>query len=296
MFAIVIVPVPSPTTRTQLRWPRAAMALAACAFGFACREATHPGPRAPASSPGSSGDFPPFPAGDTPPTLPEVAAMLASGLPAPDRPTATRLLTEDILSRDLRDLPDDPSAQPSARAIVHAAYDTLVRSLGQLARDHRLARVTTIACTRRGDRLTRRATAVAVARYVAARGRPRSILVVGYLDEASPYLAMTPDQLQAEADRIERDLAAYERDAQADRDCYAPQRIALADGRLALEAARSGRFDPAIGAFYVFLRNAGDRPRRVDPTGEILPPLGGPAGKAVGVPTPRDPASPIDRR
>ena len=241
------------------------MAMAACAFAFACSEATHPGPRVPASPPGTHGDFPPFPAGETPPPLPQVAAMLASGLPEPDRAAATRLLIEDILSRDLRDLPGDPSAQPSARAIVHAAYDTLVGSLGQLARDHRLARVTTVACTRRGDRLTRRATAVAVARYVAERGRPRSSLVVGYLDEASPYLAMTLDQLQAEADQIERELTAYERDAQADRACYEQQRIALADGRHALEAARIGRFDPASGAFYVFLRNAGDRPRRLDP-------------------------------
>jgi hypothetical protein len=254
--------VPSPT-RTQLRWP--CTAIAVVAFAVACSESLHPaGPHAPASSPGSHGDFPPFPAGETPPALPEVAAMLASGLPEPDRAAATRLLIEDILSRDLRDLPGDPAARPSARAIVHAAYDTLASSLGQLARDRRLARVATIACTRRGDRLTRSATALAVARYVAERGRPRSILLVGYLDEAGPYLAMTLDQLQAEADRIERDVIGHERDAQADRTCYEQQRIALADGRLALEAARSGRFDPASGAFYVFLRNAGDRPRRLD--------------------------------
>lgn len=235
--------------------------LVVVALALSCSKPMHPdGPR-------TQDDFPPFPAGSaeaTPPPIPEVAAMLASGLPAGDRAAATRLLIDDILSRDLRDLPADPAARPSARAIVRAAYDTLARMLGEPVREHRLARVVTIACARRGDRLTRHATALAVARYVADRGRPSTTLVVGYLDEARPYLAMTAEQLEAEAARIGHELTAYERGAHDDPACLEQQRLLIADGQHALEAARSGRFDPALGAFYVFLRNAGQQPQRLE--------------------------------
>ena len=210
-------------------------------------------------------DFPPFPSGEAPPAVPGVAALLASGLPEPDRAAARQLLVDDILSRDLRDLPGDPSAQPSARAIARATYGTLVAVLGGFPREQRLAQLVTMACTRRGDRVTRSATAVAVARYVADRGRPSSNLVVGYLDEARPYLELTAGALQAEADRIERDLTGYERDAQSHPACYAQQRRALAHGRRALAAARTGAFDPATGQFYVFLRHAGATPHRAEP-------------------------------
>jgi hypothetical protein len=202
---------------------------------------------------------------ETPPPLPEVASMVASGLPASDRAAATRLLTDDILSRDLRDLPRDPSAQPSARAIAHAAYDTLVRTLSPLPAEQRLAHLATLACLRRGDRVTRRATALAVARYVADRGRPRTSLVIGYLDEARTYLALPPEALAAEAARALQDLAAYELDARGHAACHAQQAALLAEDRYAIDAARTGTFDPAAGAFYVFLRNAGAQPHHITP-------------------------------
>lgn len=251
------------STRTARRWSSAAIAAAACALS--CGAPASPGLRGAGSSAATSADFPPFPSGEPPPPLPEIAALLVRGLPEPDRAAATRLLTDDILSRDLRDLPRVASAQPSALAIVRAAYHTLVRVLRPLAVEQRLARLATIACTRRGDRVTRRATALAVARYVADRGRPRTILVVGYLDEAGPYLALTPDQLEREAVRTEQQVSAYEQDAQGNAACFAQQEPLLADARRALDAARAGTFDPAAGAFYVFLRNAGERPQRLAP-------------------------------
>jgi hypothetical protein len=214
---------------------------------------------------GAAGDFPPIPPGDAPPSLREVAALLARGLPAADRAAAIRLLVDDILARDLRDLPRDPSAQPSAAAIVHAAYGTLVRTLSPLAPAQRLARLITLACMRRGDRVTRRATALAVARFVADRGRPPTSLVIGYLGEARAYLALPPDELTAEAARALQDLTAYELDARGHAACYAQQQPLVADGRHALDAARTGTFDPAAGAFYVFLRNAGEHPQHFAP-------------------------------
>jgi hypothetical protein len=240
--------------RISQRWRFAALVVIALAGS--CSRPMH------RVEPAAHGDFPPFPAGPPdamPPPIPEVAAMLVRGLPEADRAAATRLLVDDILSRDLRDLPADPAARPGALAIVRAAYHTLVRTLEQLPPQGRLARLATIACARRGDRITRRATALAVARYVVERGRPSTTLVVGYLDEARPYLAMTTEQLQAEADRIEHDLTAHERDDHGCEEQH-PDR----EARHALEAARSGRFDPASGAFYVFLRNAGARPQRLD--------------------------------
>jgi hypothetical protein len=236
----------------------AGLAIGGCGHGHAAGPGT--------GAPGSGvRDFPLAPAGDLPPPIPELAARLASGLPDADRAAARRLLVDDILSRDLRDLPSAPTAQPSAGAIVRAAYGTLVAVLGRVPRAQRLPRLITIACTRRGDRVTRRAAALAVARYVADRGRPGTHLVVGYLDEAQPYLDMTAEALQAEADRIDRDLTDYERDAQSDRACHDQQRRPLAQARRAVAAARTGAFDPATGPFYVFLRNAGAKPRRLDP-------------------------------
>lgn len=258
----------SSTIRTQRHAVRCLLATVVVSAGLATAACGQPGhaagPGAGAPSLGAR-DFPPVPSGDTPPPIPELAALLASGLPEADRAAARRLLVDDILSRDLRDLPSDPAAQPSVGAIVRAAYGTLVTVLGELPRGQRLSRLTAIACTRRGDRITRRAAALAVARYVADRGRPSSNLVAGYLDEARPYLELTVDALQAEADPIERDITEYERDVQSNPACRDEQRRALAQARRALEAARTGAFDPATGPFYVFLRNAGAKPRRVDP-------------------------------
>src|SRR6185503_13762986 len=91
---------------------------AGLAIAAACGQPGHaagPGTGAPGTG---VHDFPPVPSGETPPPLDEIAAMLASGLPEADRAAARPLLVDDILSRDLRDLPSAPSAQPSARAIV----------------------------------------------------------------------------------------------------------------------------------------------------------------------------------
>lgn len=210
-------------------------------------------------------DFPAFPASATPPPHGEIAALLARGLPERDRAAAARLLVDEILPWDLRELPGDPAAAPGPRAIARAAYDTLANRLGEVPPGRRLARLATMACHRRAGRVTGRATALAVACYVADRGEPRSNLVVGYLADARPFLAMPPDQRQAEADRIEADLAAFERDARGDDECIARQRIAVSHARHALVAARSGRFDAAIGPLYVFLRNAGASPLRLEP-------------------------------
>jgi hypothetical protein len=271
--------VPLSTTPRSLHRCRGA-GLAALVVALACGS---PGtPRGPGTSnPGAPGtaaaapppgpaatahrDFPAFPASATPPPAAEVAALLARGLPERDRAAATRFLIDEILPWDLRELPGDPAAAPSPRAIARAAYDTLTSRLGEVPPDRRLARLATMACHRRGGRVTGRATALAVARYVADRGRPGSNLLVGYLAEARPFLAMPPDQLQAEADRIEADLAAFERDARGDDECVARQRLAVIHARHALGAVRSGRFDAAIGPLYVFLRNAGARPRRLEP-------------------------------
>ncbi|HSS01542.1 MAG TPA: hypothetical protein VLM79_31000 [Kofleriaceae bacterium] len=255
-----------PSSRRPLSGSLAAIAVAASAL-LSCVAPADPGagPGAAAPSVKPGGDFPALPPGDAPPSLGEIAALLARGLPAAERAVAMRLLVDDILARDLRDLPRDPAAQPSAGAIVHAAYATLVRTLSPLAPALRLARLITLACMRRGDRVTRRATALAVARYVADRGRPRTSLVIGYLDEARAYLALPLDGLSAEAARAEQDLAAYELDARGHAACYAQQQPLLADGRHALDAARTGTFDPAAGAFYVFLRNAGERPQHFAP-------------------------------
>jgi hypothetical protein len=240
-------------------------AIAAAAFALSCVACAAPAASgAAAPSAGTRNDFPPLPSGD-PPSLLEIAEALARGLPAADRAVATRLLVDELLARDLRDLPRDPLAQPSAGAIVRAAYGTLVRTLAPLPPEQRLARLITLACMRRGDRVTRRATGLAVARYVADRGRPRTILVTGYLDEASVYLVLPPDELAAEAAGVEHDLTAYELEARGDATCYAQQRPLLADGRHAIDAARTGSFDPAAGAFYVFLRNAGERPQHFAP-------------------------------
>jgi hypothetical protein len=215
---------------------------------------------------GSSGAaFPAFPSSATLPSNTEIAAMLARGVPERDRTAATALLVDEILPWDLRELPGDPNATPSPRAIVHAAYDTLATQLGEVAPERRLQRLATFACIRRGVRITGRATALAVARYVADRGKPRSNLVVGYLAEARAQLAMTPDERTAETDRVERDLAAFERGAEADRDCHARERISVVHARLALDAARGGQFEAATGPFYVFLRHAGESPRHLEP-------------------------------
>jgi hypothetical protein len=246
----------------------AVLAAVAVGVGIAIAACGQPGRAAgPAAGPQASGirDFPPVPAGDLPPPIPELARLLATGLPDADRAAAQRLLVDDILSRDLRDLPSAPTAHPSAGAIVRATYRTLVAVLGGLPRAQRLARLITIACTRRGDRITRRAAALAVARYVADRGRPSTNLVVGFLDEAQPYLEMTAEALQVEADRVDRDLTDFGRDARSDRACLDQQRRPLAQARRAVAAARTGAFDPATGPFYVFLRNAGAKPRRLDP-------------------------------
>jgi hypothetical protein len=213
----------------------------------------------------SNHDFPAFPSSATLPSSAELATMLARGLPERDRAAATALLVDEILPWDLRDLPRDPSAAPSPRAIVHAAYDTLANQLGEVAPERRLGRLATFACLRRGSRITRRATALAVARYVADHGRPRSNMVVGYLGEAHEQIAMTPDERTAEADRVEHDLAGFEHDAQADADCHARLRIPLIHARLALDAARSGRFEAATGPLYVFLRYAGQSPQHLEP-------------------------------
>jgi hypothetical protein len=242
----------------------AAFAVIACSG--ACGGASTPsdvlGPEPAATVPR---EFPPFPPGAVPPPSAELAGLLARGLPEPDRAAAIRVLVDEILPWDLRDLPGDPRAAPSPRAIARAAYDTLANQLGEVAPERRLSRLATMACTRRGGRITGHATALAVARYVVDHGRPRSNLVVGYLDEARTYLAMSPDQLQAEAARVERDLAAFERDAQPDTDCAERQRASLVHARHALIAVRTGSFEAADGPLYVFLRNAGANPRRLEP-------------------------------
>jgi hypothetical protein len=257
--------VPSSTTGRSPRRSRRGAGLTALAVAFACGCAGVPAAPRATPAPTAHPDFPAFPADPIPPPSAEIAAMLVRGLPAHDRAAATRLLIDEILPWDLRDLPGDPTAVPAPRAIARAAYDTLANQLGAVAPDRRLSRLVTMACTRRGGRVTGPATALAVARYVADHGRPTSNLVVGYLAEARAYLAMTPDQRQAEADRLERDLAAFERDARADSACDERQRLPLIHARRALDAARSGQFDVADGPLYVFLRNAGANPRRAEP-------------------------------
>lgn len=205
-------------------------------------------------------DIPAFPE-STPATFEAVALALAAAFDDADREAATRLLADQILPWDLRALPSD--AQPHLLAKV--GYEMLAAQLAEVPRPDRLARLRDIACSRRGDRLVGSAIALAVARWVADHGRPRSHEVDGYLEDASPYLGKDRAELAGEAGRLDAALAAWERDAAAHPTCLAQQRVPMIHARHALASVRDGRFDVAMGALYVFLRNAGERPRQLDP-------------------------------
>jgi hypothetical protein len=241
----------------------AAIALALAACGHAAAPAPPPPPTT-SSTPDAAvtTDIAPLPA-DTPTTIDAVADALVLAFDDADRAPARKLLVDDILPWDLRSLPTFP--QP--KALVKAGYDGIAQRLATVPRAQRLAMLDEIACDRRGDQLVGRAISLAVARWIADHRRPTARDdVAGFVEDAAPYLSMSADARNAEADRLEASLTAWSRDAAARHpSCAEQHRIPLVHARAALASARTGRFDPAMGALRDFLVGVGEHPRTLDP-------------------------------
>ena len=206
-------------------------------------------------------DFPALPPGDAAPSLAEIAALLASAFPDVDRAEAARLLTDEVLPWDLRSLRE----HPRPRAYASLVYQGLASALGA-DRAQRRARLDEIVCDRRGQQLDTRIHGLAVARFVRDRGggEPRGA-GEGDLAPARPYEPLSAAEFDAQVAQAAADLAAWETAARTRwPSCFAARRLELAHDHLALDSARTGRFQAAAGQLLVFLRNAGERPREID--------------------------------
>jgi hypothetical protein len=207
-----------------------------------------------------STDFPALPPGDALPTLPELAALLAGSFPAEARAAAATTLTDEVLAWDLRNL----AIHARPRTLVELAYLGLAAELGPDAAQ-RPARLGDVVCDRRGQRLTRRIHGLAVARYLRGRGgKTPAGAHAADVDAARPFLALAAAAFDAEVSRAAAEKAVWERDAQAHPGCLKAHRIARIHDGFALDNARSGQFQAASGQVEIFLRNVGERPRRID--------------------------------
>jgi len=219
-------------------------------------------PTAPADEdPAVPTDFPALPTGQQLPTIPEIAALVASTLPADAQAAATATLADEILPWDLRNL----AGHPNQRTLIELVYEKLARELGadRAARPERLGNML---CLRRGERLIRRVHGLAVARYVRDRGgKTPSGAEPGDTDPAAPFLGLSDPEFDAAVGQARADLKAWQDDARAAHpSCLERQRVARIHDGLALDSAASGNFAAAAGALYVFLRSVGERPRQID--------------------------------
>lgn len=199
--------------------------------------------------------------GSAVPTIAELAALLAAGVPETDRDAAKQLLTQTILPWDLRSV----AVHPQPRRLAELVYQALADELRAIAANARLARLAEIGCDRDAGRLLEEAVSLAVARYVRDRSAPTATTLAGYLDPARPYIALAPEDAIRAVDRVQAAWQTWEQDAKARYPrCWANHRLDVLHARTALGSARSGSFASASGPFHAFLVQAGESPQLID--------------------------------
>jgi hypothetical protein len=187
-----------------------------------------------------------------------LAEELADLLPDSARADARGTFADDVVQWDLR----NASEHPYPDRVLQLVREGLLQELGtdEAARPERLA---DIVCERRFGRLSSRIHGLAVARFIRDRGgAPPPGAYHTDIDTARPYLRLAQRVFDREIARARVDLSAWETSAPPR--CSQTQRVYYTHARLALDSAQDGHFYGASGQLYVFLRNAGDNPRRID--------------------------------
>lgn len=190
------------------------------------------------------------------PSIEQVAAALAGGLPAPARGQAEDLLRREVLPWALRDAP----TAPRPRALVQVVYEDLVAQLSEVAPEDRLGRLQVIACDTAADRLLHEATSLAVARYL--RDHPRAAGGDAWRPDAARFGELDAARLGAEARQREAAIQALERSAPPH--CQRAIRAKVSHARLALGSAQTGSFATATAMLADFLRSVGEKPQSLD--------------------------------
>ena len=206
-------------------------------------------------------DVPPMPAGDSVPSIEELADRLSSALLEGDRDEARRLLAERILPAALSGLAD----HPKPRRLAEVVYEDVAERLAAAPPEERLDALHEAADVAEIRELSSRALSLAVARYLS--DDPNAVPRAGtWLDgEADRWRQRDAEDIAAEATRLLDRLESWqERIAEERPELSETRRIDYLNAKLALQSARSGSFATAAGPLNDFLKSVGTPAERLD--------------------------------